>query len=109
MDNICINIKNDFSDSPCARYRKDGRNSGQQFYEEILKNKFEEARQRGVKLEINLDGVWGYPSSFVSGSFGKLSIEYSANVVLDTLVFISTESETRKERIIEEIKNPTKK
>ena len=77
--------------------------------EEILKNKFEEARQRGVKLEINLDGVWGYPSSFVSGSFGKLSIEYSANVVLDTIVFISTESETRKERIIEEIKNPTKK
>ena len=62
-----------------------------------------------MKLEINLDGVWGYPSSFVSGSFGKLSIEYSANVVLDTLVFISTESETRKERIIEEIKNPTKK
>ncbi len=109
MDNICINIKKDFSDSPGARYRKDGPNSGQQFYEEILKNKFEEARQRGVKLEINLDGVWGYPSSFVSGSFGKLSIEYSANVVLDTIVFISTESETRKERIIEEIKNPTKK
>ena len=48
-------------------------------------------------------------SLFVSGSFEKLSIEYSANVVLDTLVFISTESETRKERIIEEIKNPTKK
>ena len=43
MDNICINIKNDFSDSPGARYRKDGPNSGQQFYEEILKNKFEEA------------------------------------------------------------------
>lgn len=62
-----------------------------------------------MKLEINLDGVWGYPSSFVSGSFGKLSIEYSANVVLDTIVFISTESETRKERIIEEIKHPTKK
>ena len=100
MDNICINIKNDFSDSPGARYRKDGPNSGQQF---------EEAKQRGVKLEINLDGVWGYPSSFVSGSFGKLSIEYSANVVLDTIAFISTESETRKERIIEEIKNPTKK
>lgn len=109
MDNICINIKNDFSDSPGARYRKDGPNSGQQFYKEILKNKFEEAMQRGVKLEINLDGVWGYPSSFVSGSFGKLSIEYSANVVLDTIVFISTESETRKERIIEEIKHPTKK
>ena len=109
MDNICINIKNDFSDSPGARYRKDGPYSGQQFYEEILKNKFEEARRKSVKLEIDLDGVWGYPSSFVSGSFGKLSIEYGANVVLGTIVFISTESETRKDRIIEEIKHPTKK
>ena len=76
---------------------------------DFFENKFEEAKQHGVKLEINLDGVWGYPSSFVSGSFGKLSIEYSAIVVLDTIVFISTESETRKERIIEEIKHPTKK
>lgn len=109
MGNICINIKNDFSDSPGARYRKDGPYSGQQFYEEILKNKFEEAKKQGVKLEINLDGVWGYPSSFVSGSFGKLSLEYGTDVVLDVIVFISTESETRKERIIEEIKHPTKK
>ena len=109
MDNICINIKNDFSDSPGARYRKDGPYSGQHFYEEILKKKFEEARTLGVKLEIDLDGVWGYPSSFVSGSFGKLSLEYTSQVVLNTIVFISTESETRKERIIEEIKHPTKK
>ena len=108
MDKICINIKNDFSDSPGARYRKDGPHSGQEFYEEILKKKFDEALQQGIKLEINLDGVWGYPSSFVSGSFGKLSLEYSAEVVLEHIVFISSESETRKDRIIEEIKHPTK-
>ncbi len=109
MNKICINIKNDFSDSPGARYRKDGPHSGEEFYETILKSKFDEARTSGIKLVINLDGVWGYPSSFVSGSFGKLSLEYTAQVVLDTIVFISTESETRKERIIEEIKHPTKK
>lgn len=109
MGNIRINIKEDFSDSPGARYRKDGPHSGEQFYEELLKIKFDEAVKQNVKLEINLDGVWGYPSSFVSGSFGKLSLEYSAEKVLNTIIFISNESETRKERIIEEIKHPTKK
>lgn len=109
MGNICINIKEDFSDSPGARYRKDGPHSGEQFYEELLKIKFDEAIKRNVKLEVNLDGVWGYPSSFVSGSFGKLSLEYSAEKVLNTIIFISNESETRKDRIVEEIKHPTKK
>lgn len=109
MDKICINIKNDFSDSPGARYRKDGPHSGQEFYEVHLKPKFDEALKLGLKLEIDLDGVWGYPSSFVSGSFGKLSLEYGADKVLENIVFISKDSETRKDRIIDEIKQPTKK
>lgn len=106
---IKINIKNEFSDCPGARYRKDGPNSGEEFYQEILLPRFEKAMQKNEKLEINLDGVWGYPSSFVSGSFGILSINYGAKQVLEIIDFISEESETRKNRIIEEIKNPTKK
>lgn len=110
MDNtIKINIKNDFSDSPGARYKQDGPHSGEEFFEKLLRPKFVEAMENRIKLEIELDGVWGYPSSFVSGSFGKLSLEFSADVVLNTIVFVSEESETRKDRIIAEIKNPTKK
>ena len=109
MNNIRINIKEDFSDSPGARYRKDGPNSGEQFYEEILLPKYKLAVEKGVHLEINLDGVWVYPSSFVSGSFGKLSLDFSSDKVLACIVFISEDSETRKDRIIEEIKHPTKK
>ena len=109
MNPLKINIKEDFSDAPGARYKKDGPNSGEEFYERFLKPRFEEAKKNNVKLIINLDGVWGYPSSFVSGSFGKLSLEYGAEVVLDTIIFVSSESETRKNRIIDEIKNPTKK
>lgn len=110
MDNkIKIIIKTDFSDSPGARYKQDGPHSGEEFYENLLKPKFNEAREKGVKLEITLDGVWGYPSSFVSGSFGKLSLEYGAEALLKTIVFVSDESETRKDRIIAEIQNPTKK
>lgn len=40
MENIIINIRTDFSDSPGARYRKDGPHSGEEFFEEHLKPKF---------------------------------------------------------------------
>ena len=109
MDNIIINIKADFSDSPGARYRKDGPHSGEEFYDTLLKPKFEEAVRNQVKLVVNLDGVWGYPSSFVSGSFGKLSLEVGKEAVLSTIIFISEESEIRKNRIIDEIEHPTKR
>lgn len=62
MEDIIIDIKADFSDSPGARYRKDGPHSGEEFFEVLLKPKFEEAVRNKVKLIINLDGVWGYPS-----------------------------------------------
>ena len=109
MENITITIRTDFSDSPGARYRKDGPHSGEEFFEKLLKPKFEEAIANKVKLVIDLDGVWGYPSSFVSGSFGKLSLEMGKNEVLSTIVFISNESDTRKSRIMAEIENPTKR
>ncbi len=109
MENIIINIKTDFSDSPGARYRKDGPHSGEEFFEDHLKPKFEEAVKNNVKLIINLDGVWGYPSSFVSGSFGKLSLEKGKDIVISTIIFVSNESEIRKNRILAEIENPTKK
>ena len=109
MNKIIIDIKKDFSDAPGARYIKDGPHSGEEFFNKLLKPKFVEAQEKGLKLEINLDGVWGYPSSFVSGSFGKLSLEYTPSVVLGIIEFVSEESETRKERIIAEIQNPTQK
>lgn len=109
MEELKIIIRTDFSDSPGARYRKDGDFSGEEFYDTLLLPKFEQAIQNNRKLIIDLDGVWGYPSSFVSGSFGKLSIEFGASKVLETIIFISMESETRKDRIIAEINKPTKK
>lgn len=109
MSEIKIIIRSEFSDSPGARYKKDGPFSGEEFYENFLEPRFKEAVDKHVQLLIDLDGVWGYPSSFVSGSFGKLSIKYGAKKVLDIINFISQESETRKDRIISEIQNPTRK
>ena len=104
-----IIIATDFAATPGARYRKDGEYSGEQFLEEILLPKFDKAVDENYILLIDLDKVWGYPSSFVSGSFGKLSLIKGANLVLNHISFKSDENPIRLETIIREIKNPRKK
>jgi hypothetical protein len=106
-DKIIIAI--DFATTPGARYRRDGDFSGEQFLEELLLPKFEKAVSENYILLIDLDKVWGYPSSFVSGSFGKLSIAKGADLVLKHISFKSDENPIRLEKVIYEIKNPRKK
>jgi len=101
-----ITIATDFSNRPGARYRKDGPNSGQQFLEDLLLPAFERAVEGGYCVLIDLDGAWGYPSSFVSGSFGKLSLEKGAVLVDRHLRFKSEKNKMRLERVKKEIANP---
>tara|TARA_B100000508_G_scaffold36077_1_gene27896 strand:- start:14357 stop:14698 length:342 start_codon:yes stop_codon:yes gene_type:complete len=101
-----LSIAEDFSDAPGARYREDGDNSGQEFLEDHLLPKFNLAVEGGYKLLVDIDGVWGFPSSFVSGSFGKLSLEKGAELVLKHIEFKSDDSQTQLEDIISEIEKP---
>jgi hypothetical protein len=104
-----ILIASDFSQTPGARYREDGEFSGEQFLEELLLPKFTKAVENKYILFVDLDKVWGYPSSFVSGSFGKLSIQYGADVLLKHIEFKSEDNGFRLEKIIKEINKPSKK
>lgn len=103
-----INIATDFSDHPGSRYIEDGAFSGQDFLEKILLPRFEKAVRENYLLEINLDKVYGYPSSFISGSFGKLSIEKGGELLLKHIVLISNDNPLNAEKINREIKNPKK-
>jgi len=103
-------IAMEFSKTPGARYLKDGSKfSGETFLNDFLKPRFERAVAENYILKIVLDGVMGYPSSFVSGSFGKLSLDKTANLVLKHIMFESDDNPLRKEKIIFEINNPRKK
>ena len=86
---IRINVSKDFSDVLGGRYYTDGKYSGQEFYETILKDKFLQAIKNKEKLEINLDGTFGYPSSFIDESFGKLARDFGEKIVQTNLIFIS--------------------
>lgn len=90
-NSIKLHIADEFSDAPGARYITDGPKSGQEFYEELLKPRYESAVARDIKLLVNLDGSWGYASSFLSESFGRLSREFSPEDVSARLVLVSDE------------------
>lgn len=102
-----IVIARDFKDNPGARDREDGPHSGQEFLEDILLERFNKAIEGNYILLIDLDGVWGYPSSFIGGSFGKLSIDMGSVLLLKHLQFKSEKNPLRIDKVINEIKNPT--
>lgn len=109
-DAITLNIAREFTNAPGGRYKQDGPNSGEQFLEEQLRPKYEQSKKEGKLLRIELDGVYGYPSSFVSGSFGVLSSECKTlkENLLDRIQFISA-SPARIARFELEIQDPTQR
>jgi hypothetical protein len=95
-----IKIARDFSMSPGARYRTDGSFSGEEFFETLLKPKFETARNKGEKLIIDLDGTYGYATSFLSEAFNRLANDFQSDVVWNNISLISKE----EPYLIDEIK-----
>lgn len=74
-----INICKDYTDTPGGRYIKQGDFSGEDFRNKLLKPKYIEAIEKGEKLKIDLDGGYGYGSSFLEEAFGGLIRELDKN------------------------------
>lgn len=99
-----IVIVRDFSEVLGGRYKSDGPNSGEQFRTEILLPAIQ-TLPIGRKLLIDLDGSYGYPTSFLEEAFGGLAREIGPDVLLDKLDFKSDEEPSLIEEIKEYIKN----
>lgn len=84
-----IVICRDFSETPNARYRAEGPDSGEEFRERLLEPQYILARKNSQKLTINLDGAYGYPTSFLEEAFGGLARKYGSDAVANTLEFVS--------------------
>lgn len=97
-----IVIAKDFSDTVGGRYKVEGDYSGEQFREELLKPKFEEAIASRQALLIDFDGGYGYPTSFLEESFGGLIRDgFDKEIVLKVLSFKSNDNP----KIIERVKD----
>ena len=63
-----LSVARDFSVTPGGRWRRISECSGEEFRERFL----EPAVQSGQFVEVNLDGVVGYGSSFLEEVFGGI-------------------------------------
>lgn len=86
---MTIVISKDYTTTPGARYKDEGPFSGEDFRESLLEPKFLEARSNKEKLIVNLDGGYGYATSFLEEAFGGLARIYGSKEVLNCLVLVS--------------------
>lgn len=98
---IKLNVAQDFSRTPGGRYAAMDTNSAEEFRDLYLWPRFQEAREKGAKLEINLDGGYGFANSFLEEAFGGLRRKYgvSADEMLSTIVFVCEEEPYRIKEI----------
>lgn len=96
---MTIKISTRFSETPGARYRTDGDFSGEEFRESILIPEFEKAIEKKEKLIIDLDGGYGYPTSFLEESFGGLARIYGADKVNRCLEFVTDDEPSLEKEI----------
>ncbi len=105
---MLIVIAKDFSKTPGARYRDEGLYSGQEFREELLEPKFLEAIEKKEKLKVNLDGGYGYPTSFLEEAFGGLVRIYGLREVRETIELISEDEPSLIDEIMSYINGAKK-
>jgi hypothetical protein len=91
LPQLMIRVASEFSETPGPRSRDEGDYSGQQFLEEILRPRFEEARNTKQKLIIDLDGTDGYATSFLESAFGGLARIYEPREIIETIALKSNE------------------
>lgn len=89
-----IKISRDFSDTPGGRGISEGKFSGEEFRETILKDKYNEAESKNEKLCIDFDGCFGFGTSFLEEAFGGLVRKYKKRGVLQRIIIISDEDRT---------------
>jgi hypothetical protein len=100
-DKLIIKISEEYSSTPKGRYLKDSKYNGQKFRENFLENNFHNYK----KIIIDLDDLYGCPSSFREESFGGLARIFGNDEVLNKLEFIANDLPPLINIIKEDIRN----
>lgn len=100
-EHIYISIAKEFGNTPGSRNIAEGSFSGEEFLQNILLPKFQEALADNCDLIIDLDGTEGYATSFLEEAFGGLARHYKPSQVLKILEFQSNDEPL----LIDEIKS----
>ena len=96
---ISHSIATEFTATPGPRFISQGVLSGEAFRKEFLEKWFLDARSKGLKLLIDLDGGYGYAPSFLEEAFGGLARDQGISKVLETLEVKSDDQPLLRERV----------
>lgn len=103
-----INVPQQFSATPGARFRTDGPNSGEEFRERFLEPLFENKADESP-IQIVLDGSEGYATSFLEEAFGGLARKFGPERCTRRISFVSTEDALLVTEIMQYMNDAQKK
>lgn len=106
---ISIIIAKEYTDAPGARFKKEGDYSGEEFREKLLEPRYLKAIAENIKLLVDLDGGYGYATSFLEEAFGGLARLYDKEKLLSTIVIKSDDEPSLIDDINEYIENGREK
>lgn len=96
----------DYTENPGPRYKRqdlDGTNtSGEMFYIQKLNATFADCLREDKELVLMLDGVSGYPSSFLDEAIGELVYDFTLEKVKAILSFDTIMFRRRAKQVEEE-------
>ena len=104
---LTIKVSEEFTKTPGTRHKTDGKYSGEQFLEELLKPRFEVTVGSKVNLIVDMDGGYGYAASFLEQAFGGLAREFGVAIVEETVRIKSDEEPSLISEIAKYISNAT--
>lgn len=105
---ITISVSKDFTETPGARNRTDGKYSGEEFREDVLCPEFQKAIDSDGIVRVDLDGCYGFATSFLEEAFGGLARKFGVEEVKKRIKIISHDEiglEKEINRYITEAKN----
>ena len=90
-----LSIANEFSKTPGPRYIDEGEFSGEALRTTLLASMLEAAVAKEEALEVNLDGTYGYGTSFLEEAFGGLvrNNGFAVETLRKYLVIVSEEDQ----------------
>lgn len=104
-----ISVAEDFSRTPGARHPSEGKFSGDEFRDNILIPTYNKALMHNEKLIVDLDGCYGYATSFLEESFGGLVRKIRKKGILNNIILKSEEDESLIELIKQYVKDAEEK
>ena len=104
-EKIYLSVK-DYTEDPGPRYKRQDlegtETSGEMFYIQKLNAAFVECLKDDKELVLLLDGVSGYPSSFLDEAIGELVYDFTLEKVKSILSFETVMFKRRSKQVVEE-------